>query len=104
MEENRDGRPSRDRSVKLASAHDTWRADAPGKIGSANTEKAPDRVSFLFACIGVMKKERDGRPSRDRSVKLASAHDTWRADAPGKISSANTEKAPNRVSFLLACI
>ena len=36
---------SRDRSVKLASAHDTWRADAPGKIGIANIEKAPNRVS-----------------------------------------------------------
>ena len=79
-----------------------WRR--PGKIGSANTEKAPNRVSFLFACIGVMKKERDGRPSRDRSVKLTSAHDTWRADTPGKIGSANTEKVPNRASFLLVCI
>ena len=26
-----------------------WRR--PGKIGSANIEKAPNRVSFLFACI-----------------------------------------------------
>ena len=26
-----------------------WRR--PGKIGSANIEKAPNRVSFLFTCI-----------------------------------------------------
>ena len=39
------------------SAHDTWRADAPGKIGSANTEKAPNRVSFLFP-----KKSRTAGP------------------------------------------
>ena len=51
-----------------------------------------------------MKIELDGRPSRDRSVKLAAAYDTWRADAPGKIGSANIEKAPNRVSFLFTCV
>ena len=56
MKENRDGRPSRDRSVKLASAHDTWRADAPGKIGSANTEKAPNRVSFLLSAFDLWRK------------------------------------------------
>ena len=99
-----DGWPSRDRSVKFASAHDTWRADAPGIIGSANIEKAPNRVSLLIAQIWFAKKDRDGWPSRDRSVKLASAHDTWRGDAPGKIGSANIGKAHNRVSFLFACI
>ena len=77
-----------------------WRR--PGKIGSANTEKAPNRVSFLFAQLWFVEIAWDGWPSRDRLVKLASAHDTWRADAPGKIGSANIEKAPNRVSFLFA--
>ena len=44
------------------SAHDTWRADAPGKIGSANTEKAPNRVSFLFPI------KRAGRRARRSAV------------------------------------
>ena len=59
---------SRGRSVKLASAHDTWRADAPGKIGSANIEKAPNRVSFLptFNNRGMKKNFRHvGLPPTD---------------------------------------
>ena len=38
----------RDRSVKHASAHDTWRADAPGKIGNANMKRTFERTSSFF--------------------------------------------------------
>ena len=61
----------RDRSVKLASAHDTWRADATGKIGNANTKRTFERTFSFFFCFVAAS---GWIPFRDRSVKLVSSH------------------------------
>ena len=70
-------------------------------ISKKNTQNRPEPIQPSF-----IRKDRTIKKcgSRGRSVKLASAHDTWRADVPGKIGSANIEKASNRVSFLFAYI
>ena len=90
--------PSRTR--KLSSLLPTilgWRR--PGKIGNANTKRTSERMSsfFLLRRFG-MESHR-----RDRSVKSASARDTWQADGPGKIGNANTKRTFERTSsfFLL---
>jgi len=43
----------RDRSVKHTSAHDTWQADAPGKIGNANMKRTIERSSSFFLAAKV---------------------------------------------------